>query len=147
MTANRSPGRRRGRTSRSTVLGGRPAGGDRHRPGLTGTGEVMYRNATQQAGALAGSALLLAVCAHLSLIVLPWAAWRAGLVGLWAPVVATVVVLVHFVLPVNLAFEYGTFAALGAVFGYLGVRVLRTTDAEGDGADARRPRAGARLSA
>lgn len=183
-------------------------------PALTGTGEVMYRAATEHAGALAGSGLLLlvigllmtpaglgvlhqardrgaglanvgavlavlaglrfsgigifyllslsladgdrtemvayverinsgpvfgvlvitlAVCAHLSLIVLPWAAWRAGLVGLWGPVLATGVVLVHFVLPTNLVYEFATFGALIAVFGYLGVRILRMSDAEWDG--------------
>jgi hypothetical protein len=77
--------------------------------------------------------LVLAIGAHLSLIVLPWAAWRAGLVGLWGPVVATAVTVVHFFVPVHLAYEFATFAAFAAVFGYLGVRILRMSDAEWDG--------------
>lgn len=80
--------------------------------------------------------IALALCAHLSLIVLPWAAWRAGLSGIWAPVVATVVTLAHFVVPANPAFDYATFAALACVFGYLGLRILRMTDAEWDGTPA-----------
>lgn len=75
----------------------------------------------------------LAMCSHLGFIVLPWAAWRAGLVGVWAPALATVVVVVHFVLPSGFAFDMVTFAALACVFGYLGVRILQLSDAEWDG--------------
>ncbi|TFV87684.1 hypothetical protein E4P40_10960 [Blastococcus sp. CT_GayMR20] len=81
----------------------------------------------------------LAICAHLSVIVLPWAAWRAGLIGLWGPVVATVVVLVHFFLPMELAYEFATFGILAAVFGSLGVGILRMADAEWDATPAARP--------
>ena len=71
----------------------------------------------------------------LSLVALSWGAWRAGLIGIWGPVVTTVVVVAHAVLPDGIpAVEWAGLLALAAVFGYLGIRVLRMADTEWAGA-------------
>lgn len=76
----------------------------------------------------------LILCFGLGVALLPWAAWRAGAVGVWAPALATAAVLAATVLPVsNDLIAVATVTALAAVFGHLGVRVLRMTDAEWDG--------------
>jgi hypothetical protein len=57
---------------------------------------------------------------------LAWAAWRAGLIGWWGPAVVTAVVVAHGVLPDDLPplIPLTALAALAAVFGWLGVRLL-----------------------
>ena len=80
----------------------------------------------------------LILCFALGVLVLPWAAWRAGAIGIWAPVVATVAVLAHFGLPITITVvEVALLTLLTVVFGALGVRVLRMTDAEWTGVPAR----------
>jgi len=70
----------------------------------------------------------------LAVLVLPWAAWRAGAIGIWGPAVATAAVLVEELLPFgSTAITVVVLAAVTVVFGYLGVRVLRMTDSEWDG--------------
>lgn len=67
---------------------------------------------------------------------LAWSAWRAGLIGWWAPGLVTLVVLVHAVVddapaPVSLA----GLTVIAVVFGRLGVRALRMTDSDWDRTD------------
>lgn len=89
-------------------------------------------NASPVLGAVAFPLIL---CFSLGVITLAWAAWRAGLVGWWGPALVTAVVLVHFGLPFEppAAVATALLVALTVVFGYLGVRVLRLTDAEWSG--------------
>jgi hypothetical protein len=95
---------------------------------------VAYIDRLNESTVLGYVAFPLILCFGLGVLVLPWAAWRAGAAALWAPVVATVVVLAHFVLPETvLAVEVAGMLALSAVFGSLGVRVLRMSDGEWDG--------------
>jgi len=68
----------------------------------------------------------------IGIALLAWAAWRAGLIGVWGPVVITAVVVAHSVLPDDLpsavpAIALGSHAV---VFGWLGVRPTRLSDAE-----------------
>jgi hypothetical protein len=69
----------------------------------------------------------------LGVLLLPWAAYRAGLFGRWGPILATLAVLQHVVLPPEVpgqeAINTVALVALTLVFGYLGVRVLRMSDA------------------
>ena len=96
---------------------------------------VAYIDRLNESTTLGYVAFPLILCFGLGVLVLPWAAWRVGAAALWAPVVATAVVLAHFMLPETvLAVEVAGLVALTVVFGYLGVRVLRMTDAEWDGA-------------
>jgi hypothetical protein len=95
---------------------------------------VAYIDRLNENTALGYVAFPLILCFGLGMLVLPWAAWRAGAAALWAPVVATAVVLAHFVLPESVVpVEAAGLVVLAVVFGYLGVGVLRMTDAEWDG--------------
>ena len=95
---------------------------------------VAYIDRLNENPVLGFVAFPLILCFGLGVLVLPWAAWRAGAAPLWAPLVATTVVLSHFLLPETvLAVEVAGLVALSVVFGYLGVRVLRMTDAGWDG--------------
>ena len=95
---------------------------------------VTYIDRLNESPVLGFVAFPLILCFGLGVLVLPWAAWRAGAVAVWAPLVATAAVLAHLVLPESvLAVEVAGLVALSVVFGYLGVRVLRMTDAEWDG--------------
>jgi hypothetical protein len=70
----------------------------------------------------------------LGLVFLAWGAWRAGVIGIWGPVVTTVVVVAHTVLPGDMpVVEAAALFALLVAFGYLGVRTVRMTDGEWDG--------------
>ena len=103
------------------------AGGDR-------TEMVAYIDRLNESPVLGFVAFPLILCFGLAVLVLPWAAWRAGAVAVWAPVAATAVVVVHFALPESVpAVEGAGLVVLSVVFGYLGVQVLRTTDAAWDG--------------
>ena len=87
-----------------------------------------------ESAAIGAIAFPLILCFGLGVAVLPWAAWRAGAVGLWAPVVATAAVVVAQGLPfTDDVVTLTTIGAITVVFGHLGLRVLRMTDAEWDG--------------
>jgi uncharacterized membrane protein YhaH (DUF805 family) len=104
------------------------AGGDRAEM-------VAYVDRVNESAALGFVAFPLILCFGLGVGVLAWAAWRSGSIGWWGPVVATVVVLAHVALPIdNAVIELAGLGALAVVFGWLGVRVLRMTDAEWEGA-------------
>ena len=115
------------------ILGSELAGGDR--------GEmVAYIDRLNASPVLGFVAFPLIVCFALGVLILPWAAWRAGAVHWWAPAVGTVAVLVEEGLPFRS--DTVTIVILGAVtvvFGYIGLRVLRMTDAEWDGVRAPAP--------
>lgn len=77
-----------------------------------------------------GMTLLLSFGVGLTL--LAWAAWRAGLIGWWAPAAVTAVVLAHAVLPDDLpaVVPFTALTAIATVFGVLGLRALAMPDAE-----------------
>lgn len=104
------------------------AGGDRAEM-------VAYVERVNASPVLSLVAFPLILCFGLSMIVLPWAAWREGRIGTWGPALATAAVLVHFGLPFQppAALSGLLLTALTAVFGYLGGSVLRMTQAEWDG--------------
>jgi hypothetical protein len=80
----------------------------------------------------------LILCFALGVLILPWAAWRAGAIGWWAPAVATAAVLVEEFLPIGSpVVSVATLGAGTVVFAALGVRVLRMKDAEWEGIPAR----------
>jgi hypothetical protein len=92
---------------------------------------VAYVDRLNDTAAVGFVAFPLILSFGLGLAVLAWAAWRSGLVGLWGPVAVTAVVLAHLVLPDGtIAVEVTALLTLTVVFGWLGVRVLRLTDAE-----------------
>lgn len=68
----------------------------------------------------------------IGIALLAWAAWRAGTIGLWGPTVITAVVVVHNVLPddVPSAVSATALGLIAVVFGWLGVRTTRLSDAE-----------------
>lgn len=95
---------------------------------------VAYIDRLNESAAIGAVAFPLILCFGLGVAILPWAAWRAGAVGWWAPAVATAAVVVAQGLPFsNDLIVLTTLGALVVVFGHLGVRVLRMTDAEWDG--------------
>ena len=65
----------------------------------------------------------------LSVLAMAWAAWRTGLVGIWATVAVTLAVVTHFALPFTIpAVEFAALLIVTIAFGYLGVRIARMTD-------------------
>ncbi len=95
---------------------------------------IAFIDRVNESAVLGAVAFPLILCFGLAVAVLPWAAWRAGAVGVWAPVVATAAVLVAQGLPFSHdILELSTLIAIVVVFGHLGVRVLQMTDAEWDG--------------
>ena len=95
---------------------------------------IAYVDRLNASAVLGAVAFPLILCFGLGVAVLAWASWRAGAVGVWAPVVVTAAVVVAQGLPFsNDVTVLATLAGLVAVFGHLGVRVLRMTDAEWDG--------------
>jgi hypothetical protein len=95
---------------------------------------IAYVDRLNESAAIGAVAFPLILCFGLGVAVLPWAAWRAGAVGWWAPAVATAAVVVAQGLPFsNDLITLSTLVALVLVFGHLGGRVLRMTDAEWDG--------------
>jgi hypothetical protein len=113
------------------ILGSATADGDR--------GEmVAYIDRLNASPVLGFVAFPLILCFALGVLVLPWAAWRAGAVHWWVPGLATVAVLVEEGLPFGSpAVSIGTLTAVTVAFVAMGLRVLRMTDAEWDGV--RRP--------
>ena len=95
---------------------------------------ITFVDRLNESAALGAVAFPLILCFGLGAALLPWAAWRAGAVGMWAPAVATAAVLVGQALPFrNDVTVLATVTGLVVVFGHLGVRVLQMTDAEWDG--------------
>jgi hypothetical protein len=85
-------------------------------------------NATPVVGAVVFPLIL---CFALGMLAMAWAAWRAGLIGWWGPVVVTALVLAHELLPEQAsAIDLAGMIGLTAVFGHLGSRILRMTDAQ-----------------
>jgi hypothetical protein len=76
--------------------------------------------------------LVLLVSFGVGLTLLAWAAWRAGIVGLWAPVSISAVVLAHNILPGDLPTVVSATAigVLTVVFGWIGVRTIGLSDDE-----------------
>ncbi len=67
----------------------------------------------------------------LGVVALAWAAWRTGLIGWWGPSGVTAVVILHEALPDSLpSIEIAGLGVLAVVFGYLGIRMVRLSDAE-----------------
>lgn len=84
--------------------------------------------------AVGAVAFPLILCFALGVLVLGWAAWRAGLIGWWGPVAVTAAVLVAEVLPAGIpALQVAANALATVVFGFLGLRVIRMTDTDWDG--------------
>ena len=81
---------------------------------------------------LAVMAFPLIACFSVGVLLLPWAAYRAGLVDRWAPIVATLAVLQHLVLPPEFpaleAVNIVGLALLTVVFGQIGVRTVLMSD-------------------
>jgi hypothetical protein len=95
---------------------------------------VAYVERVNDEAALGVIAFPLILCFGLGVAVLAWAAWRSGTIGWWGPAAVTAVVVAHVLLPVeNTAVDAVALLALTVVFGWLGIRVLRMTDAEWDG--------------
>lgn len=71
----------------------------------------------------------LLLCFALAVVAMPWAAYRAGAVGRWAPIVAGVGVLLHEGLPPEVPNQdligLGILVALTVVHGHLGLTLLR----------------------
>jgi hypothetical protein len=83
-------------------------------------------NATPAVGAVV---LPLNLSFALGVIVLVWAAWRSGVVRIWAPVAATAAVLAQELLPTDvLPVALAIIAVMVGVYAHLGLRVLRSTD-------------------
>ena len=100
-------------------------------PGGDRTEMVAYIERLNANPALVAIAFPLIACFALGILVMAWAAWRTGLVGLWGPVVVTAAVLAHSALPGSIPLvDLATLVAIAVVFGYLGIRVARMTDAE-----------------
>ncbi|MFF5288051.1 hypothetical protein [Paractinoplanes globisporus] len=73
-------------------------------------------------------------CFGLAVLTMAWSAWRAGLIGWWAPAVVTALVLAHVLLPdPPAATELVSMIVLTVVFGLLGWRILRMTDTQWTG--------------
>ena len=81
----------------------------------------------------------LIMCFALGVLVLPWAAWRAGAIHWWVPAVTTVAVLVEELSPFrSTASTVVVLTAVTVAYTALGVRVLRMTDTAWTGVPARR---------
>jgi hypothetical protein len=103
------------------------AGGDRAEM-------VAYVDRLNDTAAVGFVAFPLILSFGLGVAVLAWAAWRSGLIGWWGPAGVTAVVAAHLLLPIeSTAVEAGALVVLTVVFGWLGIRVLRMTDAEWEG--------------
>jgi hypothetical protein len=95
---------------------------------------VQYVDRLNESPVLGFVAWPLILCFALGLLVLPWAAWRAGAAHWWVPAVVTVAVLVEEFSPLRgTAVTVAVLTAVTVAFGYLGARVLRMGDAEWDG--------------
>jgi hypothetical protein len=85
-------------------------------------------NATPALGAIAFPLIL---CFGFGVLAMAWAAWRTGVIGWWGPVAVTAVVVLHDMVPSNIAWiEIAGLGVLAVVFGYLGLRLAALTDNE-----------------
>ncbi|MEV4620803.1 hypothetical protein AB0J74_19095 [Asanoa sp. NPDC049573] len=76
----------------------------------------------------------LILCFALAVLAMSWAAWRAGVIGWWGPAVVTTLVVIHELLPdPPPAVDVVSMTMLTAVFGYLGLRIVRMTDSQWSG--------------
>jgi hypothetical protein len=95
---------------------------------------VAYIERLNASAVLGLVAFPLILCFALGILVLPWAAWRAGAVHWWVPVLGTVAVLVEELLPFRSnTITIVVLVAVTVAFGAIGLRVLRMGDAEWDG--------------
>ncbi len=105
------------------LLGVSLAGGDRAEM-------VEYVDRLNSSAAVGLIAFPLIMCFALAVLVLPWAAWRAGAIHWWVPAVTTVAVLVEELSPFrSTASTVVVLTAVTVAYGALGVRVLRMSDA------------------
>lgn len=96
---------------------------------------VAYVDRLNETAAIGAVVFPLILCFGLGVAVLPWAAWRAGAVPVWVPALATTAAVTHFLLPEGIAFAAEVqLTALTVAYAVLGLRVLRMTDGEWDGA-------------
>jgi hypothetical protein len=110
-----------------SIMGSALAGGDEAEM-------VAYVDRLNASPVLGYVAFPLILCFGLGVLVLPWAAWRAGAAHWWVPAVGTTAVLAEQVLPFrSTPITVVVLVAVTVVFGHLGLRVLRMTDAEWDG--------------
>ena len=109
------------------ILGSALPGGDRSEL-------LAYVERIDQRPLVLGAVFPLIMSFGLALLLLSWAAWRSGQIALWGPVSVTVIVVAHLVLPEDMpVVPVIGLLVLAVVFGRLGVRVLRMSDAEWDG--------------
>lgn len=93
---------------------------------------VAYIDRLNGSTALAAMAFPLIACFSIGMFLLPWAAYRAGIVARWSPIVATAAVLLQMGLPPEIPGQDTvtllTLILLTVVFGQMGVRVLTMRD-------------------
>jgi hypothetical protein len=92
---------------------------------------IAFIDRLNDSAALGLSVMPMLVGFSLGVLLLSWAAFRAGLIAIWGPVVATLAVLQHLILPSDFAGGHiNTLGLVGltAVFGYLGSRALTMSD-------------------
>ncbi|MDP4501969.1 hypothetical protein [Nonomuraea turcica] len=77
----------------------------------------------------------------IGIALLSWAAWRAGLIGWWAPAMITAVAIAHNALPDDppMPVQLAALGVIAVVFGRLGVRTLRLSDTDWDHTSASAP--------
>lgn len=102
------------------------AGGDRAEM-------VAFIERLNESAGLAWVAIPLILCFGFGVLLLPWAAWRAGTVHLAVPAVVTVAVLAQMFVPATDISTTAVLLVLTGAYVLLGRRVLRMTDAEWDG--------------
>jgi heme/copper-type cytochrome/quinol oxidase subunit 3 len=95
---------------------------------------VAYIDRLNSTAAIGAVVFPLTLCFALGVVLLVWAAWRAGALPIWAPVAVTVAVLAEELLPTDIvAVETAIIVVMTGVYGFLGLRVLRSTDAAWSG--------------
>lgn len=92
---------------------------------------VAYIERLNASPVLSAVAFPLILCFGLGILAMAWAAWRAGIIGLWGPIAVTTLVLAHELLPdPPSAVDLVGVVGLTAVFGQLGLQMLRMTDGQ-----------------
>jgi hypothetical protein len=92
---------------------------------------VAYVGRLNDTPALGAIVFPLILCFGLGVLAMAWAAWRTCLIGLWGPIGVTAVVVLHEVVPTGTPLiEIAALVFLTVVFGYLGIRIGRLSDAE-----------------
>lgn len=93
---------------------------------------VAYIDRLNGTAALATMVFPLITCFAIGVLLLPWAAYRAGVGARWSPIAATVAVLLHTALPPEVGGQdivaLLVVILLTLVFGHMGLRVLATRD-------------------